>query len=212
MTAHPTAIGWRSALAAGWLIACGPSEPASPAEGGSLTTWQPGDSGMPSDTATVPWSTSPTTDTGPAPPPPLTLALSLPDDPPAAPFEHLELVMVHGPAGGWTLRVSGHLTGLLRDPTLLSWNGTATVAGSELANSTPVYLAVPAADDEGLVDNVYHYVDVGDSTDWMASICGLDGSLGQLDVQVEDLDDGRTAALRQPFTLRIDPIDGPYCD
>jgi len=211
MTAHPIAIGWRSALAAGCLIACGPPDPASPADGGSLTTWQPSDSGTPSDTATVPWSPSPTTDTGPVPTPPLTLALSLPDEPPAAPFEHLELVMVHGPAGGWTLRVSGHLTGLLRDPTLLSWTGTATVAGSELAATTLLY-AAPAADGEGLVHDVYHYVDVGDSSDWMAFICSLDGSLGQLDVQVEDLDDGRTATLRQPVTLRIDPLDEPYCD
>ena len=157
-------------------------------------------------TACAPTPTDPVANTQPSPVP----SLALSADPLAfVPLTGDETLMViHGPAGGWHLEITGivrHVAPIV----VLTASGRLISNDALLADAppTPMELAYDEAEDAGLFIEHRLVVDLSNQPDWTPFICDLEGEELEVCVQAQEHEGERFAERCAVFTLQRDPID-----
>ncbi|MFT4627949.1 MAG: hypothetical protein ACI8PZ_006643 [Myxococcota bacterium] len=123
--------------------------------------------------------------------------------------EGADVVMEHGPQGGWHLTTAVRLA---RVSALVQLHPTAVVPGVGQTiggHQPPQYQEVDAYDSGSCVGEVLDfrvYLDVD-----LRDVCALTGSLVDLDVSVTDLETDVSGVATQRLRLQRDPIDDPLC-
>lgn len=127
--------------------------------------------------------------------------------------EGQEVVMVHGPQGGWHVDVAArvHHVGqyVAVTPALHLVAHQEQIAGDQQAE----YLELPDWTEEGCAGTFWGkraFLDDHPGTD-QRFICSLAGERAILSVVVVDLEDQRQARASGEVTLALDPNDEPWC-
>jgi len=122
------------------------------------------------------------------------------------------LVVMHGPAGGWHLEISGivrHVAPLV----VLTASGRQESSGELLTGEAPVHVALDydEAEDAGFFGLHRLFVDVSNRPDWTGFICDLEGEDIEICVSAQAYEGDRFAESCTTLTLVRDPIDAEMC-
>jgi len=125
-----------------------------------------------------------------------------------------EVIIVHGPQGGWHIDIGGEVGGttdLIEISSVITRNSTGVVIAGD---QQPSRIALPGWSSEtclGAFYGITTYVDDDPATD-QAYICGMEGETLTIELTVTDLSfPAKSVTETLEVTMALDPIDEKPC-
>lgn len=136
-----------------------------------------------------------------------------------APSDTPEVVLAHGPAGGWSIDLDVHLAGLPPDELEagVEMFAFADLGDGHRLEGKLLQLAPSNAAGTGVARDLRLFLYVADDADWQRTACDLADTLAPVELAVSLIQPEEAVTTTAPtegtvpVRLLRDPFDAPYC-